>query len=358
MRKYHFSSPYYGKYYVLQNSKLILHGPFLMTKVVSNSKHCEFPSPTSDIEQGKRNLDEFGYTIHKNLLTESELAAIRERFMEQAELECEEGVATYRLANEEGIGDRLLGRPPGDVTPAWQALLALPNKGREFIDLAMHPIVAEYGRHVLGGVPYYMAQSTGLIVRKGSGGQAMHTDQIPVPFETPRPVYFHAMVALSDFEEGMGVTEVVPRSHLLPPPRFTINERTGKAESLEDVEAVPATCPAGSAIIFESRLWHFQGRSTSDKARLSILNGYCMHFMRAQDNYAASLHDDVYAGLSDAERAMLGFEIVQEYTGRVFPRYPEDKRHNTNAFYPFIPELRRGGDKHAVPFPGMGSNEH
>jgi len=54
----------------------------------------------------------------------------------------------------------------------------------------------------------------------------------------------------------------------------------------------------------------------------------------------------------------MGFEIVQEYTGRIFPRSPDDTRRNTNARYPYIPELRRGGDKHAVPFEGMGSDEH
>lgn len=83
-----------------------------------------------------------------------------------------------------------------------------------------------------------------------------------------------------------------------------------------------------------------------------------MHFIRAQDDYVASLHDDVYASLSDEERAMLGFEIVSEHTGRVFPRFPGDRRANTNARYPYIPELRRGVEKHAEPFEGMGSNEH
>lgn len=115
------------------------------------------PIPTNDLEEGKCNLAQFGYTIHQDLLSTQRLELIHARLLEQAELECEEGVATYRIANESMLGDRLLGHPPADSTPVWQAILALPNKGREFIDLMMHPVVAEYGRHVLGGVPYFLA---------------------------------------------------------------------------------------------------------------------------------------------------------------------------------------------------------
>jgi ectoine hydroxylase-related dioxygenase (phytanoyl-CoA dioxygenase family) len=315
------------------------------------------PQPTQDVEQAKRDLDRCGYAIHDALLSPDEVKRIRERMEEQAELECDQGVATYRMADDSAIGDRHLGRPPAGSLPAWQAVLALPNKGREFIDLAMHPVVAECGRHLFGSVPHYLAQSTGLFVRRGSGGQVLHSDQVAIPFGTPRPVYFHAMVALSDFEAGMGCTEMVPGSHLWPAPRFRIDPQTHKAESLETYEAVPMQCKAGSAIIFESRTWHFQGRSTSDKTRVSILNGYCMHFVRAQDDYVASLHDDVYERLSTEERRMLGFEVVSEYTGRVFPRHAADRRCNTNARYPFIPELRRDGVAKAVPFDGMGTDE-
>jgi len=315
------------------------------------------PQPTSDIERGWHDLEQYGYAIHADIITLEEVQRVRSRLEEQAELECEQAVATFRMASTAVIGDRQLGRPPEGATPAWQAILTLRNKGREFIDLMMDPIVAEYGRRLFGGTPYYMAQSTGLFVRRGSGGQVLHSDQLPVPFDTPKPLYFNVMVALSDFEAGMGVTEVVPGSHRWPSPRIEIDPQTGKARSRETFEAVPMICKRGSAVVFESRTWHFQRRSTSDETRVSILNGYCMHFMRAQDDYVASLHDDVYKGLNDSERRMLGFEVVSEYTGRVFPRTPDDRRCNTNARYPYIPELRRGNGRHAISFEGMGSNE-
>ena len=315
------------------------------------------PVATKDVEKGKIQLDEFGYTVHESLLSDGDVERLRDRLEEQASLECEEGVATYRLAGAGAIGDRRLGAPPECANPVWQAVLALPNKGRPFIDLAMNETVMAYGRHLFGDIHFYMSQSTGLIVRRGSGGQVLHSDQIPIPFPTPRPVYFHAMVAISDFELGMGVTEVVPGSQLWPSPRIALDPQSGKAITLETCEADPMVCKAGSAVVFESRVWHRQGTSTSDKTRLSILNGYCMHFIRPQDDYVASLHDDVYSALTDAERRVFGFEVVSEYTGRVFPRYPGDTRASVNARFPYIPELSRGSGRRALPFQGMGTEE-
>jgi hypothetical protein len=140
------------------------------------------PAPTSDVEQGWRDLEQYGYAIHEAVMAPEDVARLRSRLEEQAELECEQGVASFRMASADVIGDRHLGRPPQGKVPAWQAILALPNQGREFIDLMMNPIVPEYGCRLFGGIPYYMAQSTGILVRRGSGGQVLHSDQLPVPY--------------------------------------------------------------------------------------------------------------------------------------------------------------------------------
>ena len=44
-------------------------------------------------EEGRANLDKWGYTVHEDFLTASELAQLRERLEEQAELERDAGVA-------------------------------------------------------------------------------------------------------------------------------------------------------------------------------------------------------------------------------------------------------------------------
>ena len=43
------------------------------------------PKPTSDVPQGKSNLDRYGYTIHQNLLSGEELRRLRHRFTPSSE---------------------------------------------------------------------------------------------------------------------------------------------------------------------------------------------------------------------------------------------------------------------------------
>jgi ectoine hydroxylase-related dioxygenase (phytanoyl-CoA dioxygenase family) len=136
----------------------------------------------------------------------------------------------------------------------------------------------------------------------------------------PIPIVANVMICLSDFTEGMGATRVVPGSHLGPPPKLEIDLKKMDGFNPDRIESIPAECEAGSAIAFEGRLWHSSGARRSDRTRYSISTYYALPFVRAQDNYTASTHDDVYEFLSDAERAMFGFKtgplgrIVQSYS--------------------------------------------
>jgi ectoine hydroxylase-related dioxygenase (phytanoyl-CoA dioxygenase family) len=105
--------------------------------------------------------------------------------------------------------------------------------------------------------------------------------------------------------------------------------------------------------MWEGRVWHGQGASISSQDRVAVIMTFVMHMVRAQDNYAALLHDDVYAGLSDQEKRLLGFEVHFDYAGRIAPRHSVDPRRNTNYVFPYVPELRRGSDARAVPRTGM-----
>lgn len=309
---------------------------------------------TTDIEQGKRNLDALGYTIHEGFLSSAECTALLERLDEQATLEREAGVAT--LSEHGNPANARIGGVDGEALPAWQGISFLPNKGRVFIDLMKHPITLAYCRHAFRDLPFNLVTQTGTIVRKGARQQVVHVDQQALPFETPVPVMLNVMLCLTDFEPEMGATRIVPGTQKSRPPRLAVDAATGLAVNTEqiEIELVPATAKAGSAIIWESRVWHCQGASTSDRVRYGIVNVYGLHFMKPQDDYPALLHDDVYASLSDEERELLGFKVAYEYAGRIAPRRPDDMRSNTNCRFPYVPELRRGGTKTAVPLTDMG----
>ncbi|WP_336953222.1 phytanoyl-CoA dioxygenase family protein [Sphingobium aromaticivastans] len=304
---------------------------------------------TDKIEEGCRNLEQYGYTIHENFLSADELAALNARLDEQAEMEREQGVATLSASGHAGK-DRHFGGVEG-AQAAFQQVSFLPNKGRAFRDLMRHPVALAYCDHIFRGQPFNLVTQGALILRAGGTPQVLHADQQAITFPTPFPVMLNVMTCLSDFEAEMGATRIVPGSHLGPSPDMTL-ERDEAVAAIGGA-LVPLTARAGSALIWESRTWHCQWASTSPRTRVSIGSVYGVHFVKPQDVYPAIIHDDVYETLSEEEKRLLGFEVAFEYGGRIAPRRPDDTRSNTNARYPYIPELRRGGTKQAVPIDQM-----
>ena len=288
------------------------------------------------VSEGIRNLDEYGYTVHENFLTPEELAVLRTRLTEQAEQECELGVA--KLADGGHAAEKYVGRPADGVIPSFQSVDLLPNKGRPFIDLLHKPVIHEYAAHLFRGEPYNLASEDGVILRKGGTAQVMHADQQAVPLVLDRPIMFVMMVCLSDFTADMGATEVVPGSHRFPPPDLHQDPDEQLAE--RDAEFVPITAPAGSVALWESRTWHRQGTSTSDRDRISIGCAWALHFIKPQVFFPAAVHDDVYETLTDEDKRLLGFEVIREYAGAIGPRYRGDRRANLNVSRPYVPELR------------------
>jgi hypothetical protein len=297
------------------------------------------PEPTADIEQGKRNLDRYGLTIHENFLAPEQVRQLRQRLEEQAALELEQGTAAFAFAvSEDSQGKRVgspyklhTGRPLG--IPPYQAVTVPVNKGRVFIDLAKHPLALAYAQHVFQWVPFNVGTQLGIILRKHAPAQVIHTDQQFVPFATPIPLSMIVMVALSDYDEDMGATRVIPGSHLGPAPH-----------QVADAMSLPTLAAAmrpGSALLWESRVWHGQGEVVSDKARYSVLTSYAVNFLKTKDNHAAAIHDDVYATLSEDERKLYDFDYFP-YAAQIGPRYPADTRHTVGNPQPYVPELRRG----------------
>jgi ectoine hydroxylase-related dioxygenase (phytanoyl-CoA dioxygenase family) len=206
-----------------------------------------------------------------------------------------------------------------DLAPN-QRLGHLLNKGRVFRELLHHPDVAAEVAAILGRGAY-LSSLTAMIMRKGGVAQVLHSDQQFMPFATPVAMVCNVVWMLVDFTRQNGATRLVPGSHRLPPPTIRFErDAAGERRLIQsDAEAVVAEAPAGSALIFDGRIWHGAGANQTDIPRPAIFSYYCQPYLRQQENLPLSLREEVYADLTEAERAMVGFESPNRGTGRIAP---------------------------------------
>ncbi len=248
----------------------------------------QLPVATEDVAQVKRDLQRWGYGLLKNALSTAELSTLQARLKEQAQGEADVGVAFF----------------DGGETKPNQRVWNLPNKGQEFINLLDHN--KTFNRFVPDflGDDAYLFSYTANIARPGNTPMHLHTDQITI--QPPiRNVAFglNFMFFLSDVTPEVGGTLVMPGSHkgnFAPDDPYDAHSDT-----------VAAAGPAGTCLVFESRLWHATGSNTVPGTERPVIIVFFMRpFVRQQENFALSLRDDVLETLSDKVKGYLGFRCV------------------------------------------------
>jgi hypothetical protein len=253
------------------------------------------PRPTLDWARAKADLDIFGYCLIKDALTPAKTAALRQRLRDQADGEKAAGVATFD------------GGPGGPNQRVW----ALVNKGQEFIDLLDEPIIDAFVPDLLGDHSIIFSYSANIA---GPGGrpQMLHYDQISVQPPVPDVMIgLNIAFFLDDVTDANGGTRIVPCS----------GERGMAPDDPSSIEGtIAAEGPAGTALLWDSRVWHGTGPNRTDGLRHVVLLYFNRHFMRAQENWALSLRDDVKAGLSDRVKTMLGFRVTNTLGGVEGPK--------------------------------------
>jgi ectoine hydroxylase-related dioxygenase (phytanoyl-CoA dioxygenase family) len=246
-------------------------------------KGTKLPEPTTDLGQVRKDIEEFGYGFVKDALDPTQLKTLQDAIRQQAEGEVNAGVA-----NKDG----------GPHSPN-QRIWTLINKGQEFLDLLEHPLIDKIVPDFLGEHALIHSFSAN-IARPGNDAMMLHTDQIAI--QPPiRSLAFglNIMWYLTDITEENGATRVFPGSHIgaiAPNNPFDISG------------TVPAAAPAGSALVFESRLWHATGMNKMTTGeRPVILMFFMRSFVRSQENNFLSIRPEVEATISDRVRDMLGF---------------------------------------------------
>jgi ectoine hydroxylase-related dioxygenase (phytanoyl-CoA dioxygenase family) len=108
----------------------------------------------------------------------------------------------------------------------------------------------------------------------------------------------NTLIAIDDFTTTNGATLLVPGSH-----------QRSLAPDHEEMEAtaVPAVCPAGSMIAFDSTLWHAAGVNRSGRDRLAINQQFTRSFIQPQVDYVRALGDEIVLRREPRTQQLLGW---------------------------------------------------
>ena len=235
---------------------------------------------TTDSDRAKADLDQDGYCLIEGALPAERVATLRAKLVELAGAEIADGT-DYVYDN--GANQRV-----------WTLL----NKGEMFEELAQDPLILGLMGHMLG--PDLLLSNIDANIA-GPGGTPMfvHADQsfVPPPWP-PYPLVANVMWMIDDFTPENGATRIVPGSH-----------RKGEGPDWSNLpETAPICGPAGTAFVFEGRLWHQTGaNTTASEHRHGILAYYCRPFIRQQENWFVSLKPEVLDRATPTLRRLLGW---------------------------------------------------
>jgi ectoine hydroxylase-related dioxygenase (phytanoyl-CoA dioxygenase family) len=243
------------------------------------------PEPTRDFTQGLANLREHGITIYPGALQGEELANVRE--------------ALFREIEWDRKSARHVPHPFDAAASTNLRVWNLISKDPVFESLATHPIVLGYVREVLGW-PARISTLSGNVNLPGSKACVLHADQIWAPEPWPAyPLGVNFGWCLDDFTPEKGSTRIVPGSH-----RLNRLPRPGE----QDLEFVSLQAPAGSLIIFESRLWHQTGEFTAAAGvRAAIFGFYQKPLYVPAENWYLQTKPDVLLRASEDLLTLMGF---------------------------------------------------
>ncbi|TLD33934.1 hypothetical protein PspLS_01118 [Pyricularia sp. CBS 133598] len=265
---------------IIRWADLLNKTPVQLLKGVESLDHGRLPRPTEDLEQVKRDIKEFGYGLIENALSPTEVAIIRDAVNSQAAGERAAGVATF-----DGGPDK-------------------PNQ--RVCDLLNHPLIDAIIPWFLGEHAH-ISTYTANIARPGNVPMIVHTDQAA---KTPPQRHLALGVNISfylvDTEDINGATRMWPGSHVGNVAPCDIWSVDG---------SIPASAPAGTAVIFDNRLWHTTGPNRADPAadnadRPVILLHFVRSYVRAGENHYLSMRQEVQDKLPERQRAFFGFRKI------------------------------------------------
>ncbi|MCB1489295.1 MAG: phytanoyl-CoA dioxygenase family protein [Bauldia sp.] len=256
----------------------------------------------------KHQLDDLGYIIVEDVITEEQAKAMAEEF--------------ERLhAAEKDTGGKEV-----HIEPGSRRLSNIFNKSAVFDPLLeLEPVLAA-AHYLLGEIKVHGANIRDPV--KGYGQQQLHVD-VPKHFDDDWWVV-NAMILFDDMTLDNGPTRVIPRSHKWAPinvPVVNQGDWEPAPLSAEDAARVPedldapypgevlVTAPARSAVILNSSGWHSGTRKESDAPRRLIHLTYTRRDLPQQLVQLDYLTRELYDRMSPEQRYLLEIEPPKDGDG-------------------------------------------
>lgn len=186
---------------------------------------------------------------------------------------------------------------------------------RAFLELLNLQPVMEIVERVVGPTSILHLQN-GIVLfpTESHQGMAFHRDFRV--FMNDYAASVNAFLFIDDFTIVNGATQVVPFTHRV--------DTTPSQEFLEK-HAVSAVGPAGSALLFDSKIFHRGGANRSDRPRRAVNMQFTQAMLRQQVDYAHCLPEEEYAKLPERTQQLLGRFVRLPKSSEEF-RVPADRR--------------------------------
>ena len=198
-------------------------------------------------------------------------------------------------------------------------------KTRRVADAVTHPLLLGAAEHFVNTPAVYGSGEQARAVRPGlrigasqliqigpgEGAQPLHRDHWAMLWRYPdygRQVRVQIMVAVSDFTEENGATQVAPGSHTWSEERVA-----------QPSECVSAVMRAGSALLFLGSTHHGGGANrTADQYRTGLTTGLDSAAVRQEENMYLALSPEVVRSYPEQVQRLLGWSYMPEtYMGWV-----------------------------------------
>ena len=218
----------------------------------------ETNTAASEVERHIEEIGVSGFTVVPGVIDEAELPEAQRRVSSVYELQVREigGAENLRAINDELIA---------------RCLLAYDDY---FLAIATSPKIVALLERLLGDY-FTLLQQNAIINLPGmiSYQTSWHRDLIYQHFVPSRPIAVSALVCLDDFSKETGGTHVLPGTHKLE--KFP-------SQGYVQQHEMAVNAKAGSAIVFDSMLFHRGGVNSSNSPRRGLNHLYSLPFIKQQ----------------------------------------------------------------------------